>query len=84
MDEVRLDISGVMEKDGKRIAYVRFSRGEDYAEGYIPDCVFTEVNGFSEEEIYQLKEYLQNNLSEFKRRAASIDPLKAFMGKTGK
>ena len=46
MDEVKLDISGVMEKEGKRIAYVRFSRGEDYAEGYIPDCVFTKVSGF--------------------------------------
>lgn len=84
MDEVKLDISGVMEKEGKRIAYVRFSRGEDYAEGYIPDCVFTKVNGFSEEETSQLKDYLHNNLSDLKRRAASIDPLKAFMGKTGK
>ena len=84
MEEVKLDISGVMEKDGKRIAYVRFSRGEDYAEGYIPDCVFTTVKGFSDEETSQLKDYLQNNLSELKRHAASIDPLKAFMGKTGK
>ena len=84
MDEVKLDISGVMEKEGKRIAYVRFSRGEDYAEGYIPDCVFTKVSGFSEEETSQLKDYLLNNLSDLKHRAASIDPLKAFMGKTGK
>ncbi len=82
MDEVRLDISGVSEKDGKKRAYVRFSRGKDYAEGYIPDCVFTKVQGFSEEEAEQLADYLKANLTELKKRAAAVNPLNAIMGKT--
>ena len=82
MDEVRLDISGVSEKDGKKRAYVRFSRGKDYAEGYIPDCVLTKVQGFSEEEAGQLVDYLKANLTELKKRAASVNPLNAIMGKT--
>ncbi len=41
MNNITLNLSGVVEKDGKKIAHVRFNRGKDFAEGYIPDCVFT-------------------------------------------
>lgn len=82
MNEMNLDISGVVEKDGKKIAHIRFTRGEDFAEGYIPDCVFTKVQGFTEEEVSQLTDYLRANLTEFKKRAAAINPLTALMGKT--
>ena len=82
MSDVNLDISGVVEKDGKKIAHIRFTRGEDVAEGYIPDCVFTKVKGFTDEETEQLTDYLQANLTDLKKRAAAINPLNAFMGKT--
>ena len=82
MNEINLDISGVVEKDGKKIAHIRFSGGEDFAEGYIPDCVLTKVQGFTEEEASQLVDYLKANLTEFKKRAAAINPLTALMGKT--
>lgn len=81
MDEVTLDVSGITKKDGKRIAHIRFSRGKDFAEGYIPDCVLTKVEGFTEEESAQLVDFLKANLTDLKRRAASINPLNAFMGK---
>ena len=83
MSDINLDISGVVEKDGKKIAHIRFSRGEDYAEGIIPDCILTKVYGFSDEEKTQLEDYLRANLTEFKKRAAAINPLTALMGKTG-
>ena len=54
MDEIRLDISGVVEKDGKKIARICFIRGKDIAEGYIPDCVLTKVSGFTEEQILRI------------------------------
>ena len=82
MNEMNLDISGVVEKDGKKIAHIRFTRGEDYAEGYIPDCIFTKVQGFTDEEVSQLTDYLRANLTEFKKRAAAINPFTALMGKT--
>lgn len=80
MAEITLDISGVVEKDGKKIAHVRFVRGEDYAEGYIPDCIFTKVLGFSDDEISMLVDYLKANLTDLKKRAAKINPITGIMG----
>ena len=82
MDEVTLNLSGVVEKDGQKIAYVRFSRGDDFAEGYIPDCIFTKVQGFTDDEVSMLTDYLRANLTELKKRAAGINPLTAIMGRT--
>ena len=82
MDEVTLNLSGVVEKDGQKIAYVRFSRGDDFAEGYIPDCIFTKVQGFTDDEVSMLSDYLKANLTELKKRAAGINPLTAIMGRS--
>ena len=82
MDEVTLNLSGVVEKDGQKIAYVRFSRGDDFAEGYIPDCIFTKVQGFTDDEVSMLTDYLRANLTELKKRAAGINPLIAIMGRS--
>ena len=81
MDEIKLDITGMVETDGKKVSHVRFSRGEDYAEGYIPDCKFTKVKGFTDEETARLADYLRENLPDLKKRAAAISPLNAFLGK---
>ena len=82
MDEVTLNLSGVVEKDGQKIAYVRFSRGDDFAEGYIPDCIFSKVQGFTDDEVSMLTDYLRANLTELKKRAAGINPLTAIMGRS--
>ncbi len=82
MDEVTLNLSGVVEKDGQKIAYVRFSRGDDFAEGYIPDCIFAKVQGFTDDEVSMLTDYLRANLTELKKRAAGINPLTAIMGRS--
>lgn len=82
MDEVTLNLSGVVGKDGQKIAYVRFSRGDDFAEGYIPDCIFTKVQGFTEDEVSMLTDYLRANLTDLKKRAAGINPLTAIMGRS--
>ena len=82
MDEVTLNLSGVVEKDGQKIAYVRFSRGDDFAEGYIPDCIFTKVQGFTDDEVSMLTDYLRANLTGLKKRATGINPLTAIMGRS--
>ena len=82
MDEVTLNLSGVVEKDGQKIAYVRFSRGDDFAEGYIPDCIFSKVQGFTDDEVSMLTDYLRANLTGLKKRAAGINPLTAIMGRS--
>ena len=80
MDEVKLDISGVTEKDGKKRAYILFTRGRDYAEGYIPECELTKIQGFTDEEKESLERYLKANLTELKKRAARVNPFTAMMG----
>ena len=73
-------ISGVTTtKDGKNQAHVRFDEGERFAEGIIPECRITKQNGFSNDEIRQLENYLRANLTSLKKEAAKINPIKAMM-----
>ena len=79
MEELKLQISGILEKDGKKRACVSFSAPGCYAEGYIPDCVLEKSSGFTKEEEEALCAYLRENLAELKKRAARINPLNAIM-----
>lgn len=73
-------ISGVTtNKEGKKQAYVRFEDGVCFAEGTIPDCKIIKQNGFSDEEISQLEDYIKANLTSLKKEAAKINPIKAMM-----
>ncbi len=74
-----MQVSSICEKDGVRKAYVIFSDGSRKAEGEIPKCVITSSEGFSEEEVRQLEEYMKTNLDMLKKMAAGINPLRAFM-----
>ena len=69
-------------KDQKKMVRVRFERANDngkadFAEGVIPDCRIQSQNGFSNEEIVQLEQYMQANLEDIKEKAKVIsNPLK--------
>jgi len=82
MDELTMQVSGICRKDGKKYAHVTFSLEEanKKAEGTIPDCKITSQNGFTEEEIAQLELFMKMNLGRLKKKAASIDPIRAMMG----
>lgn len=77
--QVDIIVSGVFDKDGKKIAYVSFSDGDRTAEGTIPDCVITSNKGFSPEEKDQLEEYMKRELSSLKKMASGINVVKALM-----
>ncbi|MBR6380116.1 MAG: hypothetical protein IKS07_00380 [Lachnospiraceae bacterium] len=81
MEELKLQVSGVFEKNGKKQACISFSGGGCYAEGVIPECVLTKSEGFTPEQVTQLEDFLRANLTDLKRRAARIDPIGAFLGK---
>ncbi len=49
---------------------------------HIPDCIFTKVQGFTDDEVSMLTDYLRANLTELKKRAAGINPLTAIMGRS--
>lgn len=78
-NSVNMSVSSVCEKDGKRYAFVSFTRGEDFAEGKIPDCKIIAGKGFTGEETVQLEEYMQSELPKLKQMASGIRVIDAFM-----
>ena len=48
-----------------RFVIVRFERtngkGFDFAECVLPECVFTKLSGFSEDELFDLEDYVKCN-----------------------
>jgi len=78
-NEMNLSVSPVCMKDGKKCAYVSFSDGERCADGRIPDCKIISSNGFTEEEVKQLEDYMQRELATLKRMAAEIRLIDAFL-----
>lgn len=76
---MNLQVSGVSDRDGKKVAYVLFTDGEKTAEGIIPDCEILRSSGFSEAEEKNLKEYMEENLAMLKRTASGVNPFTAMM-----
>ena len=79
--EINMSVSPICQKDGHKVAYVSFTDGKRTAEGEIPDCRITKYENFGKEEVDQLERYMRDNLAMIKRMAASVDPMKAFLGK---
>lgn len=79
--EMSMFVSGLIEKNGKRCARVSFVRGEDTAEGIVPDCRIEHVKGFTEEEAAGLKFYLIANKDAIMEQAKQIHPLTDWLRK---
>ena len=67
-------------KDSKAV-YVLFQDGDKSAEIAIPECRLVNNKGFSDEEIAQLTDYVQNEQDSIYELAKKINPMKAFLGK---
>lgn len=80
-DMFDMSVSSIFEdkKTGSRYAFVTFNDNGRTAEGKIPECSIISSEGFSDEDLEKLKEYMKNNLPKLKEMAASVDVLKAFM-----
>ena len=80
--EITMTYSAILrDKAGNRVIRVQFERntdsGKEIAEGLLPDGVIQRQNGFSDEEIRDLEEYLKNNSDDIFSRAKEIsNPLK--------
>lgn len=77
--ELRMTISGIVPKEGRKHIYVVFEDGSRRAEGSVPDCVIEKNLGFSEEEVSMLELYMKQNLDMIREHAKLINPIKAFM-----
>lgn len=79
MDEMTMSVSPVCTKNGEKLAYVTFTDAKRSAEGVIPECKIIKHEGFTEDEVGQLELYLRMNLGELKKKAASVNPVRAMM-----
>ena len=77
--ELKMTISGIVPKDGRKHIYVVFEDGSRRAEGSVPDCVIEQNIGFTEDEVKLLELYMKQNLDLIREHAKLINPIKAFM-----
>lgn len=78
-EELKMTVSGIVVKDGRRCVYVVFEDGERKAEGYVPDCVITKNEGFEKDEVKVLELYMKQNQDQIREIAKVINPIKALM-----
>lgn len=78
-DEVKMLISCVVEKDGKKMVRLSFLRGNDYAEGLLPEGIVEKAQGFTEEEVRKLERYIRTNRKDILQQAREINPLRNWM-----
>ena len=70
-------VSSICNKNGEKVAYITFSDSKRQAEGEIPKCMINSNNGFSEDEIHALEEYMRQNLDMLKGLAKDINPIRS-------
>ncbi|MCI6811713.1 MAG: hypothetical protein PUI41_08340 [Lachnospiraceae bacterium] len=70
--EIKMTVSPICAKEGKKYAFVAFADGSRTAEGKIPDCKILSNVGFSKSEVEQLEAYMRSELEELKKLAAGI------------
>lgn len=70
--EMKMSVSPVCSKDNKQYAFVSFSDEISSTEGRIPECRIIANQGFTEEEVRQLEDYMRRELKTLKKMAAGI------------
>lgn len=78
-NELKMSVSPICTKDGKKYAFVSFTDGERVAEGKIPDCVITDNQGFGTVQVQQLEAYMKQELPNLKKMAAQINVMDNFL-----
>lgn len=79
-EEMRMIVSTMLHKDGKNFARVSFIRGKGWAEGVVPDGVIEKSEGFAEEEIRRLENYLAREKDMLISQAKEVNPLRNMLG----
>lgn len=80
--EIKMSVSSMTRLGDKKAVYVLFTDGKSSAEFTVPDCKLIHSNGFDEEELKQLKDYVENEQDSIFCLAKGIDPIKSFLGDT--
>lgn len=78
--EIRMSVSSMTRSDDKKGVYVLFSDGDKSAEFVVPGCKVINNKGFDEEELKQLRDYVDNEQDYIFSLAKTVNPMKAFLG----
>lgn len=84
--EIKMSVSSVTRSDDKKGVYVLFTDGDKSAEFVIGSeesgykCKVINNKGFDEEELKQLRDYVDNEQDYIFSLAKTVNPMKAFMG----
>lgn len=83
MDNIKVVVSPVINQDGRQKIFISFIDEEDKreAEAIIPGLVFIKNIGFSDEELDEFREFLENEQGNILETAKTINPLAEFFGK---
>ena len=78
-DEIRMSVSSMTRNKDNKAVYVLFQDGDKNAEISLPGCSLISNHGFSDEEIAQLTDYVENEQDSIYELAKQINPMKAFL-----
>ena len=83
MDNIKVVVSPVIKQDGRQKIFISFIDEEDKreAEAIIPSLVFIKNIGFSDEELDEFREFLENEQGNILETARTINPLAEFFRK---
>ncbi len=79
--EIKMSVSSMTRLGDKKGVYVLFTDGNASAEFKLPECKLLHNKGFGEEELKQLKEYVENEQDYLFNLAKEINPIRSFLGK---
>ena len=78
-DGVKMSVTQVFQKDGKKYAFVSFSEEGKQAEGRIPECRIMSRKGYSDEEVGQLESYMRKEIDAIWQMARGVNVMDAFL-----
>lgn len=78
---MEMKVSSMTRTDNSKAVYVQFIDGVRKAEFAIPGCNMVSSSGFSQEELKQLRDYVDNEQDYIFSVAKNVSPMKGFMGK---
>lgn len=80
MQEINMMVSGIIRKKDQKYVHVSFQRGKDTAEFILPECSLKKSQGFNQEELEKLSDYVKGSQAEIMEQARKINPMKAMLG----
>ena len=79
--DIKMSVSSMTRNKDKKAVYVFFQDGEKTAEFTLPGCELVKNNGFSDDDIRHLKDYIDNEQDTIFAMAKQVNPIKAMMGR---